>query len=284
MRNVFLFIRRYAVFFLFLILQVVAISMLVRYNKSQQARYMQWSYEATGRINKQADNLTRYIFLNDNNRRLAQENAALRNQLSSNFVQVDSSAVLMADTMMVDSSRVIRKYLYRYARVVNSSTNLQNNYITLERGTRQGVAPGMAVAAPGGIAGLVVDVSPNMCLVMSLLHRKQSTSVSVKGRQINGILEWDGKSPLRLQLNGIPKTREIAVGDTIITSNISMNYPPGLIVGFIERIDKPDDEVNLIIQVKSGANFFGIEHVQVIENTLLKEQKALEARADRSTN
>jgi len=284
MRNVFLFIRRYAVFFLFLIMQVIAISMLVRYNKSQQARYMQYSYEVTGRVNKQVDNLTRYLYLVDNNRRLAQENEAIRNRLSSNFVKLDSAASEVYDTAMVDSSRLIRKYLYRYARVVNSTTNQQNNYITLERGTRQGIQPGMAVAAPGGIVGLIVDASPNMSLVMSLIHRKQSTSVSIKGRAVNGIIEWDGASPSMLQLYGIPKSTELQKGDTVLTSNISLNYPPGLMVGVIESFVKQEDGNNYIIQVKSGANFYGLEHVQVIENTLLEEQKRLEKKADRSTN
>lgn len=284
MRNVFLFIRRYAVFFLFLIMQVIAISMLVRYNKSQQARYMQYSYEVTGRVNKQVDNLTRYLYLVDNNRRLAQENEAIRNRLSSNFVKLDSAASEVYDTAMVDSSRLIRKYLYRYARVVNSTTNQQNNYITLERGTRQGIQPGMAVAAPGGIVGLIVDASPNMSLVMSLIHRKQSTSVSIKGRAVNGIIEWDGASPSMLQLYGIPKSTELQKGDSVLTSNISLNYPPGLMVGVIESFVKQEDGNNYIIQVKSGANFYGLEHVQVIENTLLEEQKRLEKKADRSTN
>lgn len=284
MRNIILFLRRYSVFLLFLLLQAIAITMLVQYNKSQQARYMQWSYEVTGRINRQVDNITRYIFLNDNNRRLSQEYTDLRNQLASNFVQLDSAATPVTDTMMVDSSRLVRKYLYRYARVVNSTTSLQNNYITLQRGSNQGVAAGMAVLAPGGIIGLVVDASPNMSLVMSLLHRKQSTSVSILGRNVNGIMEWDGENPDELQLLGIPNTREIAVGDTIVTSNISVNFPAGLMVGLVTNVEKPSSEANYRISVKPGANFYGLEHVQVIENTLLNEQRALEAKADRSTN
>ena len=41
MRNIILLIRKSSVFLLFLILQIVSLSMLVKYNRSQQARYME---------------------------------------------------------------------------------------------------------------------------------------------------------------------------------------------------------------------------------------------------
>ncbi len=278
MRNFFLLLRRIQVFLLFLVLQLVSLALLVRYNKTHQARYMETAYEVTGRINKQYNNAASYLSLGDNNRRLAEENNRLRNLLAENFISIDSSATLVKDSLFFDSSRVVRKYLWRHARVINNSVNSQTNFITLERGRAQGIAPEMAVVSAGGIVGVVTDVSDNMAIVMSLLHKKNATSVMLKKTGTSGILEWDGRNAGLLQLRGIPKSTELKVGDTVLTSNISLNYPPGLMVGTIARVEKETDGNNYRLQIKPGTNFYSIDYVDVIENLFLKEQREIEQR------
>ncbi|TAD91804.1 MAG: rod shape-determining protein MreC, partial [Bacteroidetes bacterium] len=199
MVNVFLLLRRYSVLLLFILLQGLCISLLVRYNKSHQARYMQISYELTGRVNKRYTKATSYFSLGENNRLLAAENNRLRNALANNFTRIDTLGKPVQDTVKLDSVATIRKFLWRGAHVVNNSVSSQTNMITIERGRNQGIQPDMAVMAPGGIVGLVTDVSGNMAVVMSLLHRKSSTSVMLKRGSITGILEWDGKNPMLLQ-------------------------------------------------------------------------------------
>ena len=269
-------------FLLFLILQVTSLSLLVKYNKSQRAKYLEVAYEVTGKINKRYNNFTRYFGLNENNRILSEENERLHNLSSSNFTSIDSTARLVTDTSVIDSSRLIRKYLWRSARVINNSVSEQNNYLTLERGRKQGVAPDMAVMGPGGIVGKVTDVSENMSIVMSLLHRKSVTSVMLKNGLVSGILDWNGENPGLLQLKGIPKSTDVKIGDTVLTSNISYNYPPGLMVGTIAKAVKEKGGNNWVLEVKPGSNFYNIQYVDVIENKLLNEEQELENRAKKN--
>lgn len=281
MRNFFLLIRRLQVFLLFLFLQVISIALLVSYNKSHQARYMEWAYDATGSINKRYSNVAAYFSLTENNKRLAEENNRLRNLLAENFTSIDTSATLRRDTVQADSSRVIRKYLWRSAAVINNSVAGQNNFITIERGRLQGIAPEMAVVSAGGIVGVVTDVSDNMAIVRSLLHRKSITSVMLKNGRNTGLLEWDGKNPGLLQLKGIPKSTALKVGDTVLTSNISLNYPAGLMVGTIAKVEKETDGNNYKLQIKPGNNFYSVDYVDVIENLFLKEQRDIEQRINK---
>lgn len=282
MRNIILLIRKSSVFLVFLILQIISISMLVKYNRSHQAKYMEVAYEVTGSINKRYNNFTRYFGLVENNRILSDENTQLHNSSSSNFTVVDSSARIVRDTSVVDSSRLIRKYLWRNARVINNSVSGQNNYLTLERGRLQGIAPDMAVMGPAGIVGRVTDVSDNMSIVMSLLHRKSVTSVMLKRGNITGMLDWNGENPALMQLKGIPKSTDVKIGDTVLTSNISLNYPPNLMVGTIARGIKEKSGNNWILDVKPGTNFYNVEFVEIIENRLLNEQRDLENRAKKN--
>lgn len=281
MRNFFLLLRRFYVLLLFLVLQVVSITLLVRYNSSQQAKYMELAYDLTGRINKKYADVIGYFSLKENNKALSEENTRLRNLLAENFTSIDTGAVLKRDTVLVDSSKVIRKYLWRHARVINNSVSSQFNFITIERGRLQGVAPEMAVVSANGIVGIVTDVSDNMAVVKSLLHRKSATSVMLKRSGTTGLLEWDGKNASMLQLKGIPKSTELKVGDTVLTSNISLNYPAGLMVGTIVKVEKEPDGNNYRLQIKPGTNFYSVDYVDVIENLFLKEQREIEQRIKR---
>lgn len=281
MRNFFLLLRRFYVLLLFLLLQIISITLLVRYNKSQQAKYMELAYDFTGRINKKYTDVIGYFSLSDNNKALSEENTRLRNMLAENFTSIDTGAVLKRDTVLVDSSKVIRKYQWRHARVINNSVSSQFNFITIERGRLQGVAPEMAVVSANGIVGLVTDVSDNMAVVKSLLHRKSTTSVMLKRGGTTGLLEWDGKNAGLLQLKGIPKSTELKVGDTVLTSNISLNYPAGLMVGTIAKVEKETEGNNYRLQIKPGTNFYSVDYVDVIENLFLKEQREIEQRIKR---
>ncbi|HSC54626.1 MAG TPA: rod shape-determining protein MreC [Phnomibacter sp.] len=278
MKNFFLLLRRSYVLLLFLVLQGVCISLLVKYNKSHQARYMELAYDFTGSLNKKYADIVSYFSLSDNNKKLAEENNRLRNLLAENFTTIDTLSKLVRDTVKIDSSKVTRKFLWRTARVINNSVSSQNNFITLERGRLQGIGPEMAVVSASGIVGIVTDVSDNMAIVKSLLHRKSTTSVMLKNGGTTGLLEWDGVNPQALQLKGIPKSTVLKVGDTVLTSNISLNYPTGLMVGTISKVEKQTDGNNYRLQVKPGTNFYNVDFVDVIENLFLKEQQDLEQR------
>jgi rod shape-determining protein MreC len=252
--------------------------MLVNYSNSHRAKYFELAYEFSGRINKQYNGITRYFSLGENNRYLAGENEKLNNLLKANFTTIDTGAEVKQVEIIVDSNRLTRKYLWRVARVINSSVSAQNNYITLERGRLQGIQPDMAVVSPAGIVGIVTDVSDNMSIVMSLLHRKSNTSVALKNSGITGILEWNGANPERLQVRGIPKSTKLAKGDTVVTSNLSLNFPEGMVVGTVAEFVADEEGNNYRLNIKPAANFFSLEFVYVVENLFLKEQQELERR------
>lgn len=278
MRNIFLLIRRFSVLLLFLGLQILALTMLVNYSRSHRARYFELAYEVTGRINRQYTNVTRFFSLGKNNRYLAYENERLNNMLKVNFTRIDTGLTQESLQLITDTSKLKRKYQWRLARVINNSVSAQNNYLTLERGRLQGVEPDMAVVSPVGIVGIVTDVSDNMSIAMSLLHRKSNTSVAHKKTGITGILEWNGYNPQVLQLRGIPKSTKLHNGDTIVTSHLSLNFPAGMVVGTIASFEAAEDGNNYKISISPGANFYTLEYVYVIENLFLKEQRELEQR------
>lgn len=254
----------------------MCIVMLSRFSKTHQAFFASGANEVLGKINAQADAFYSYFSLKQVNRQLALENARLRNELKSSFVASDSSLVNGMDSVNLDSVMRYRKYQFFPARVVGNTVIYQNNYLTLERGSLQGVRAGMSVISPSGIVGVVIEVSPNYCRVMSLLHRSSRVSAMLKKNHSFGSVEWDGGDPSVLTLKNISKSTRVALGDTVVTSNYSANYPPGIMIGrVIGAVNDPSSNF-YTLKIKSSTDFFRLEYVYLILNYHYAEQVKLE--------
>src|SRR5574343_340794 len=129
MRNVILFIRRYFNGLLFLLLQIVALLLIVQYNKYHQAVGTAFMNEITGRINTQYNKIDYYLQLKKTNEQLARDNEQLRNQLKENFSAPDSITKVVTDSLPFDTLGNRRTWLYLQAKVVSNSVTTPNNFI-----------------------------------------------------------------------------------------------------------------------------------------------------------
>ncbi len=183
---------------------------------------------------------------------------------------------MIMDTVRVDSVLRYRRYTLHPATVVYNTVNAQKNYIQLNRGSSQGVKDNMAViSSDGKVVGVVINTSPNFCEVMSLLHVQSAVSVSLKRSGDLGTVEWDGKSPDYLLMKRVPKSVQVQKGDSVVTSPVSFNFPSGYLVGTVSDI-KVDNASGLqMLTIKTGANFYSLQEVHVIENADYEEQVKL---------
>lgn len=276
MRNVFLFIRRHFNFLFFLVLQILSLSFLFRYNKFHEAAFLNVSTEITGRLNEKYNGIEYYFQLKKTNEYLVQENLRLRQQLKDNFEAPDSNQRLFHDTIRVDSGKSIRKWLMMEAKVVNNTITLPANYMTIHRGFRQGVRQNMGVTGPQGIVGSVINVSENFAIVMSVLHPDFHVVAQLKKGGENGTIYWDGVSPSFISMRGIPRSTNVVVGDTVLTSQISSLFSANLLVGTVAEI-VPDNTSNFYnLKLRLATNFSNIEYGYVIANLQYDEQKRLE--------
>jgi rod shape-determining protein MreC len=275
MRNVFLFIARFSNLLFFLFLQVLALSMLFRYNKFHQAEYMNVANEVTGRFYVRYNNIETYFTLQTENEKLRLQNADLLNKLRSDFSVPDSSVQMVTDSFRVDSLEQYRKYLYLPAKVIGNSIDGQNNFVTLHRGSNQGVGVNMAVIGPDGVVGKIVNVSPNMSVAMSLLHRKNSVVALLKKGGGFGEVTWDGKDPRYVTLSNIPRTIKVDKGDTVVTSSYSDIFPPGKIVGYVQEVKEDKSSSTYNLKLKTATDFYSVQHAFIVKNMQKAEMDSL---------
>lgn len=282
MKNIFLFIRRYLTFLSFLLLQVMAIVMLSSASKTHQSFFATAANEVTGGINKQYSGFRDYFALKETNRLLAEENVRLRNMLAANFVAPNTNKEVYVDTLVKDTLGRSRKFTWLPAKVVGNSYALQNNFITVERGSNQGVKKGMSAVSSAGIVGVVVETSPNFSKIMSLIHRSSKVSAMLKKDNSTGSLEWDGTDPGFLTLRNVTKGAKVIKGDSVMTSNYSANFPPKLLIGTVAEISSESSSNFYNLKIRTATNFFSLQYVYLIENVRYAEQVQLETNTTKT--
>ncbi|MEI7959622.1 MAG: rod shape-determining protein MreC [Chitinophagaceae bacterium] len=277
MKNIIGFIRQNFTFFTFLILQIVSLVMLSSFSKSHQTFLGGWTNQMIGEINTRYNNWSYFFRLKETNAKLVLENIELRNQLKQNFVPYDTSKKLATIILRKDSLEKVRKFFYLPAKVVGNTFTLQKNYITIERGSLQGVKKDMAAISPdGSIVGIVVEVGENYSKIMSLLHRNSKVSAMLKRDKVAGTVEWDGSDPEILTLKNISKSAAPKLGDTIYTSPYSASFPPQLMVGRVTQIIADPASNFLTLNLKSSTNFYTLEYIYLVENKRMAEQLGIE--------
>jgi rod shape-determining protein MreC len=270
MRNFFLLIRKYNFFIVFLLLEVASGILLVRNSTYQRAALISTSNELVGKVYTAYSNVTDYLVLGETNRILSAENARLRRADSVSFYDPSFRVLRVNDTIG------LQQYEYISARVVNNSVSRVNNYITLDKGSLQGIQPEMAVMGSNGVVGIVKDVSEHFSTVISLLHSSTKISSKIKKNDYFGSAVWDGENPQIAKLLDIPSHAQVKVGDTIVTSSYSGIFPRDILVGIVSGIGTSGESFKEI-KLKLATDFQKLSYVYVVRNLLKSERDTLEA-------
>lgn len=271
MRNLFLFLVRYNAFFLFVLLEIISFSLIVENGTASQKNILFSSANGiTGSFMDKYNNFILYWNLPEENEKLAKENAQLKAHLRRDKLNHQ------IDTVMPYDSLYERQYGYIAALVINNSVNLQNNYLTLNRGKKHGIEPNSGVISSEGIVGIVRNTSYRYSTVLSLLHRNTKISAMIKRNQYHGSLVWKNTNPQNMTLEAIPKHADVEINDTIITSGYSSIFPEGLMVGVVDTFWKEAGSNFYTIDVRLSADLNKTRNVYVIKDYLKKEQLELE--------
>ncbi|MBK8448829.1 MAG: rod shape-determining protein MreC [Saprospiraceae bacterium] len=261
---------------LFVILQSLCLFWIVKFNQNQQKIYLH-SYQlmASG-IQSKYQYLISYFSLRERYDSIAVENAKLR----SNQINTFSNSQKKVDSLINHKSE---DQLYQLipARVINNALDKRNNMITLDKGGKHNIAPGMGVITNKGIVGIVTDTSSNYSLVMSVLHSNTNISARLKRCGFFGSLIWNGKDPSIMNLQAIQKYADVRLGDTIVTSGYSIAFPKNLLIGTVDMYKVEEGSFTFKINVALSQSMTNIDQVYVILSHDKGEKENLEKKSVR---
>ena len=280
MRNLLDFFLKYNNWFLFILLEVISFALLFRFNNYQGSVFFTSSNYMAGAVYETANSVTGYFHLKSINDDLAQKNVELELQMER---LLEKLTELTHDSSGIERMRKesLSGYDIFKAKVVNNTLTHADNYITLDKGEKDGIRSEMGVVDGNGVVGIVYMTSDHYSVVIPMLNSKSSISCKIKNSDYFGFLKWDGGASNYATVKDMPRHSLFSLGDTIVTSGHSAVFPSGIPVGTVEDISDSHDGLSYLLKVRLFTDFGKLNDVRVIAKKTQEEQLRLEKRVKR---
>lgn len=272
MNNLTEFLAKYKHWFLFVLLEIASLVLLFRFNNYQGSVWFTSANIVAGKVYELSSSVTSYFSMGKLNRELTERNVQLERQVK------ELSEQLYEKTR---DPKFAQKGQYRFlsdfklinAKVVSNSLDKEENFITIGKGSWDGVRKDMGVACGNGIVGVVYLVGTHYSIVLPVLNSKSNISCSIQGRSYFGYLRWAGGAKNIAYLDDIPRHAKFKLGDRIITSGYSAIFPAGILVGKIKHVYNSEDGLSFRLAVQLSTDFGNLRDVCVIDDATVREKK-----------
>ncbi|MBP7764260.1 MAG: rod shape-determining protein MreC [Deltaproteobacteria bacterium] len=207
----------------------------------------------------------RYIHLvglEEDNRKLKQRIGALEAQLilyREGYLEASRLKGLL-------SLRNDYPHTFQAARVIGKEQAALSKTLWINKGSADGLKPGMPVLAPPGLIGRLTDVSWHSAKVLLLIDENSNVDVLVQRSRVQGIARGAGSRGCVVKY--ISKMQDVKAGDVVVTSGLSNIFPKGLLVGRISVVDSMGGGLFLQIRLVPYADFASLEEVMVLTGAL----------------
>lgn len=272
MGRLFLLLFKYRAMLVFVLLEILSMWMILSTDLFISASAFNSSNRIVANTIRYSNSVQTYFGLTDLNQELADENAKLEQEIKSLKLSIYD-----INTLRIEDEMIISQYEYQDAKVINNTTQWLNNYITIDKGSVNGITSGMGVINQYGIVGKVQSVSRHYSVLASLLHNNVMVSSKIKRTGTIGTTNWGGIDPQLADLKFIPRHITPIVGDTIVTSGYNAIFPEDIPVGIIESIVLKDDKNFNDIKIKLENDFTKLSYLYVIKNKLKVEKDSIES-------
>lgn len=280
MRNLLDFLSRHNHWFVFVLLEVISAVLLFHYNSYQGSVWFSSVNAVSGKLFEWNSAVGQYFSLIDVNEQLTQRNIYLEREVEQLSEKLRTAT---RDSSLVEKMQknVIAGLQTIPAKVVSSSLDKANNFITIDKGSLDGVKKDMGVICGTGVVGIVYLTSDHYSVIIPVLSQQSSISCAIKGRGYFGYLKWTGGSPASAYVDDIPRHAHFKLGEYVVTSGYSSVFPPGIFVGRIKHVYNSENGMSYRLKVDLSTDFTRLRDVCVINDTEMdKKLEILHAAQD----
>lgn len=142
---------------------------------------------------------------------------------------------------------------FRVAEILKVDSDPYNLSIIINKGSKEGAFIGQPIIDAKGIMGVIVEVMDNYSRVLLLTDASHAVPVETVRNHVRGIAEGVGTVNY-LELQYVPTTADVMVGDVLVTSGLGGRFPAGYPVGIVEDISRTANKSFAVIRIKPAAN------------------------------
>ena len=150
--------------------------------------------------------------------------------------------------------------------IARDSSNWFSSF-TINKGSDDGIKLNCNVMAGSGLVGRVTGLGPNYAKVTSIIEDNNNTSGLLLSTGDHLIVTGDLTTMPRGMIafsKLVDNDNKAAVGDKIVTSNISDHYLPGILIGYISNIETDANNITKYGTLTTAVDFEHLEDVLVI--------------------
>ncbi|PKH49279.1 rod shape-determining protein MreC [Tenacibaculum sp. Bg11-29] len=271
MQQLIYFFQRYKNFLFFLFLEFIAVALIFNNQTFHRSKFISSTNYITGSLHEKSSAISEYLNLRNSNKELAVENTILKNKLAQLYVLIDTVKTT------INSLDSIQEYTYISGKIISNTYSNANNFISINRGIKNGITTEMAVINSKGLIGITDNVGTNYSRVQSILNSKSKINAGFKNNNHYGTLKWNGKDYNTVQLTDIPRQAIFKIGDTIVTNGKSAIFPKGIPVGTVNYVSEKLTASNTL-EVKLFNDMSNLSHIYIITSLYREEIKKVEDR------
>lgn len=271
MHNLIEFLQKHHHWFLFLLLEITSFVLLFQFNSFQGSVWFTSANYVTGKVYETDANVRQFFSLTKVNDELTMRNIYLEKQveqLSERLKHATGDSTVAA----AEQKKVLANFRVISAHVISNSIDKQDNLITLDKGSAEGIRPDMGVVSGNGIVGIVYQVSDHYSIVIPVLSSHSNISCRIQNRGYFGHLTWDGRSSRYAYVDDIPRHAHFRLYDKIVTSGYSSVFPAGLLVGKILHVYNSPDGLSYRLKIQLSTDFGNLRNVCVIDDETIRER------------
>lgn len=251
----------------------ILIAFDAREKDSNQRVIRVWTQAAADFVQSPVASITSSIggyFRSISNLRTAQtDNDALKQRIQELEVELQQKEELSAENGRLKSLLELEeqsKYKVLPARIIGRDPSAWFNSAIINRGSLDGVKLNMPVVTNGGLVGRVTAVSP-LTAQIDVITKDKAGLGGVIGElgksNALGVVRGTGKKEL-LEMDYVPGSVEISVGETVYTTGQDGIFPAGLKLGEVVEVSSGSATVPHKILIRPSANLFSMQEVGVL--------------------
>jgi rod shape-determining protein MreC len=148
------------------------------------------------------------------------------------------------------------------ARVIARDPGPLSTTLTIDRGGRDGVSRGMAVVAPEGVVGRVVEVSHTVSRVALLTDHNSGIDAIVDRTRARGVVQ--GGSDGDCYMNYLNRDADVKIGDRVLTSGLDGVFPKGMPIGEVVGVGRRHRGLLQSATIRPSADVDEVEEVMLV--------------------